>query len=218
VLFAEDIDRIVKGTERTERVDRILNIVDGVNTKSSRVFIVLTTNDLSAIRVEMLREGRLDVTLHLTPPDAEAITRLIKVYGRGMVDPDANLMEAGMVLAGTVPATVREVIERAKFSYVRRMKGDISNVILTAEDILRASHSVMRQRKDIQQSRPPVAQHPYVEAADRIAKAVVKTGSLDSTVFGLPRPSRRQVEANEPGEREIFDQDDDGEPFDNDPS
>jgi transitional endoplasmic reticulum ATPase len=213
VLFAEDIDRIVAGAKRTAEIDRILNIVDGVNTKGARVFIVLTTNDLSAIRDEMLREGRLDVTLHLPAPDAEAVERLLRRYGRQQIAPEADLSEAGRVLAGTVPATVREVIERAKFSFIRRTGGKTAVVKLDGEDVLRAAWSVMQQRKDIERSRVPAQQHPYIEGAKELARAIrygVDGGELMDDIgryAGSYRPGSAGVEhASE--EIEEFDEDD----------
>lgn len=114
VVFAEDIDRSMAGQERTEAIDDILNTIDGVESKGTEVFTVLTTNHLDEINQAMLRPGRLDAVIEITPPDAIAARKLMRVYGAGMIDENDPLEEAGAELEGQIPATIREATERSK--------------------------------------------------------------------------------------------------------
>lgn len=114
VVFAEDIDRSMAGQERTTAIDDILNQIDGVESKNTEVFTVLTTNHLDEINKAMLRPGRLDAVIEILPPDASAARRLMHLYGAGMIDPSDMLIEAGNELAGQIPATIREATERSK--------------------------------------------------------------------------------------------------------
>lgn len=114
VIFAEDIDRAMGGEERTVEIDDILNTIDGIGTKGAEIITILTTNHLADINRAMLRPGRLDVVLEVTPPDATTVERLMRLYGRDMVPADADLGPAAAELAGQIPAVVREVVERAK--------------------------------------------------------------------------------------------------------
>jgi len=112
VVFAEDIDRVVEIRDQTG--NDILNTIDGVLTKSSQVITVMTTNYVEKIDKAMLRPGRLDSVISIKPPEKEAAQRLITLYGREMLDPKAELDEVSEILAGEIPATIREVVERAK--------------------------------------------------------------------------------------------------------
>ncbi len=118
VVFCEDIDRVTAG-ERNVQMDDILNIIDGVDSKSSNIIVVLTTNELEKINPAMLRPGRLDAVINVTPPDAAAAVKLLRLYGRGVISESANLDRAGTLLAGKIPAIIAEVVKRAKLSQLK---------------------------------------------------------------------------------------------------
>lgn len=142
VVFVEDIDRLSESEdpqERTRDIDRMLNNLDGVDTKNSEIVTVMTTNNLSGINAAMLRPGRVDVMVELLPPDAEGAERLVRMYGRKLFHPDADLREAGRVLDGRIPALIRETVERAKIRAIDRTgSGDIHGLVLS-EDVVAAA-------------------------------------------------------------------------------
>ncbi len=90
VVFCEDIDRALSG-ERSVEMDDILNVIDGIDTKSTNVIVVLTTNDLNAINPAMLRPGRLDAVIEVLPPDAKAVERLLRLYGGAAIEASTDL-------------------------------------------------------------------------------------------------------------------------------
>ena len=152
VLFAEDIDRAVNG-ERTVSMDEILNTIDGVDTKGKEVITVLTTNDVERINPALLRPGRLDTLVHVTPPDAKAAERLVELYARGLLAKNVNLEKVGMALEGKIPAVIREVTERAKIAAIYRTKGGKIEGKVLEEDLLNGamameSHVAMLTPKD----------------------------------------------------------------------
>ena len=114
VLFCEDIDRVMRGDNRTQGIDDVLNVIDGVESKGSSLMIVLTTNELEKITTALLRPGRLDAIIHVGPPDADAAERLARMYGRGTINDSDPLTKAKEFMAGKIPAVIREVVERAK--------------------------------------------------------------------------------------------------------
>jgi transitional endoplasmic reticulum ATPase len=124
VLFCEDIDRIMRGDDRCVGIDQVLNVVDGVESKGSSMMIVLTTNELENITAAMLRPGRLDAIIHVGPPDADAAERLARQYGRGLIPASEPLTESKKLLAGTIPAVIREVVERSKLAAIRLHDND----------------------------------------------------------------------------------------------
>lgn len=137
VVFAEDVDRIANS--RDENGNDLLNTIDGALTKSSKVITVLTTNYVEKIHNAMLRPGRLDAVISVTPPDGEAVTRLLRLYGRNLIASDESLEAAGNHLQGQIPATIREVVERSKLAMISR--GDNS---LVENDLLIAAKGMTR--------------------------------------------------------------------------
>lgn len=172
VVFAEDLDRVVGGQERNSDVDRILNTLDGIDTKAHEVLTILTTNHLDQVNKAVLRPGRLDVVIHVTPPDGEAIQRLMRNYGRGRIAENADLREVGDVLAGRefTAAVVREVVERAKLATINRT-GDANAVVLAADLLVSAQAMVNQQEllapKGVEREAPLRA---FVQEFDREMK------------------------------------------------
>jgi hypothetical protein len=117
VVFCEDIDRIVQD-ERNIGVDEILNVIDGVESKGTEIMVVLTTNDIDAINPALLRPGRLDAIALVGPPDADAAERLARMYSRGLILPDSSLERSKAMMAGKIPAVIREIVERSKLAAV----------------------------------------------------------------------------------------------------
>lgn len=136
VVFLEDIDRSMSG-ERTVKMDDVLNTVDGIISKNSEVMTVLTSNHAEDINRAMLRPGRLDAVLHIGAPDAEAVEKLIHVYGGRLVPKGATFPTAGKALAGRIPAIIRECVERSKLYVISNRPG--MPFELTDADITRAA-------------------------------------------------------------------------------
>lgn len=146
VVFAEDIDRIISGKDRTVSIDDVLNTLDGVQGKHHEIITVLTTNHADKINRALLRPGRLDAIVSVTPPDAKAAERLFRLYGRGLIEPDADLSRAGEAIAGHIPAVIREVVERAKLSAIFRTKGDPKTLV---DDDLVVAATTMKSHLDL---------------------------------------------------------------------
>lgn len=141
VIFVEDIDREVAG-ERTPEIDAILNTVDGIVSKGKEIITVLTSNNAEAINQAMMRPGRLDAILRIDPPDAEAAERLMRIYGRGLIRPETELVAAKEALAGQIPAVIRECVERSKlYAISRGANGDFS---IEDADIAHAAFGMKR--------------------------------------------------------------------------
>ena len=138
VVFVEDIDRAIQG-ERSVSMDEVLNVMDGIDTKSAELITVFTTNHVDRINPAMLRMGRLDSLIEVSPPDAGAAERLVMLYSRGLLEEGADLKSIGKMLAGKIPAFIREVTERAKIAAIARLQsGDIAGKV-RAEDIRAAA-------------------------------------------------------------------------------
>lgn len=143
-VFCEDIDRALEGT-RDAATDDILNIIDGIDTKTSNIITVLTTNNLANIHPAMLRPGRLDAVIDVLPPDGEAVERLLRAYGGDTVHDDDDLTAVGVELAGTIPAVVAEVVKRAKLAQLRRQPKGERVTRVTPDALLEAARTIKSQ-------------------------------------------------------------------------
>lgn len=189
VIFAEDLDRAVEGQERTEKVDMILNTLDGIDTKGHEIMTILTTNHLEKVNRAMLRPGRLDVLVNVLPPDAEAVSRLVRIYGRGLIADNADLTKVGDILAGTTPAIIREAVERSKLATIRRT-GDPRAVVLV--DDLLISAQVTKDQQEALKDHQMVPVHPaegfMSSVAQRAAQSVVNKFEDEGLVVVKKKP------------------------------
>ena len=175
VIFCEDIDRAVSG-ERSVKMDDILNILDGIDTKSSRIITVLTTNHLENINPAMLRPGRLDAIIDVTAPDAKAVEKLVRLYGRETIAADADLTLVGEALAGTIPAVIAEVVKRAKLHQLQYQKPGTLIEQISSQALLDSALTIQAQRKLLEeQSKPKVKEPTFNEViAAAVAPAIAE--------------------------------------------
>ncbi len=145
VVFAEDINRVVSG-DRDASMDKIFNVIDGVDRKSDEVMVIFTTNDLDDIHAGMLRPGRIDTVITVAPPDAVAAARLVRYYGRNIIDPEADLTQVGVLLDGQIPAIIREAVERSKLSAIKDTKPG-ETLVVRAEHLKTAAKQMLEHAK-----------------------------------------------------------------------
>lgn len=124
VIFAEDIDRA--SDRNKESVNDLVNIIDGVINKNMEIMVVLTTNFIENIDRALLRPGRFDAVISIQSPDPETAERLIRSYARDLLASDADLSQVGVLLDGQIPATIREVVERAKLGMLTEDRDHLS--------------------------------------------------------------------------------------------
>ena len=178
VVFAEDIDRIL--SERDDGANDLVNTIDGILSKNSEVITVLTTNHIELIQPVMLRPGRLDAVIDISPPDGDTAQRLIRLYARGLVSVTEDLTEAGEAMAGQIPATIREIVERSKLGMIGRRASFLSGGDLVVAARGMTAHLALLNK---QRSEP--------SAAERLAE------SLRDVLFDV---------SDEGGSSEVIDQ------------
>lgn len=172
VIFAEDINRVVSG-QRDAEMDALLNVMDGIDRKNDRVMTIFTTNEVETIHAAMLRPGRMDAIITVEPPDAEAAQKLIRLYGRQLVEQDENLSEVGEMLKGQIPAVIREVVERAKLAAIRDCK--VGETLKVKADHLRISAlQLLKHAARIQPKAPP---KPDIVAFGEALGSVIAKGA-----------------------------------------
>lgn len=170
VVFGEDIDRFA-GINRTDDVNNLLNTLDGIGTKSDETITILTSNHAEHINPALRRRGRIDLTLHIQPPDPEATSRLIKFYGNGLIDPNDPLYMASQALAGQIPADIREAVERAKLSAINRTNGALNSI--SDQDVAQTAKTMLEEGTLF--APKPAPESPYNRFAEALASDTSKT-------------------------------------------
>lgn len=150
VVFAEDIDRVVD-LNRTDNANDIVNTIDSILNKSDEVITVLTTNHIERLPAVILRHGRLDALVHIAKPDAKAALRLVHLYAGDLLPGNEVLTGLGERLDGLLPATVREVVERAKLGMLMRDAKTIS-----LQDLLASATGIVEHAKLLDYKEPSV--------------------------------------------------------------
>lgn len=150
IIFVEDIDSVVKG-DRSVDMDSILNIVDGAESKGRELMIVLTTNHPDLINKAMLRPGRIDALIEVAPPDAYAAEKLIRVYARTLLKEGEDVTPASKMLAGHKPASIREIVERAKLAAIFNHGENADHItnedLVVAINIMQPHFALMEEKK-----------------------------------------------------------------------
>lgn len=189
VVFCEDIDRVVSG-ERSVAMDDILNIIDGIDTKSARIITVLTTNHLDKINPAMLRPGRLDSVIEILPPDAKAVELLLRKYGGEAIGADVDLTEAGVHLDGEIPAVIAEVIKRAKLVQLKLQEPGTIVRGLTGAAVVEAARSMKSQLDLLARRINTKTEKPrLVEALSDVIRRVINGDEVETVEV-------RQIEAD----------------------
>lgn len=171
VIFAEDIDQVLEGDGRDEDVNELLNTLDGVDSKSHEILLVLTTNHLERIPGVVLRPGRFDAIVEMLPPDKAAAKRLLQNYGGAALSADCDLDIVAEQLAGHIPAIIREIVERAKLYSL----GEGGDGTLTTEALQGAAAGMVTHMNLIDraaQKQPTVREQEYIVLGQAIGEAL----------------------------------------------
>jgi transitional endoplasmic reticulum ATPase len=196
VIFAEDVDRVTEGM-RDDEMDELLNTIDGVDRKNDKVMLVFTSNNVDAIHPAFMRPGRTDAIITFLPPDPTAVQELINVYGveesgHNIIDPSADLTKVGKLLAGQIPAIIRETVERSKLAAVRfRSKDRNGKLLVTAKHLEIAAAQMLNHAKHLEE---PEAEKPDLVVLGEAFGEVVASGLREYLFQNHVSLSRSDIE------------------------
>jgi transitional endoplasmic reticulum ATPase len=142
LVFFEDIDQVSnENGARDERLNEILNTMDGVLSKGSRVMTILTTNNIEGIQQAMTRPGRIDGFIEMGRLDEGSLEGLVRVYlGDALVEePDISMLMPAA--EEYTPCFVTEACKRSML--YSKDEGGITN------EVLRDSLLGIRQQFDL---------------------------------------------------------------------
>lgn len=144
VVFAEDIDQTIRGS-RDSHMQRILNTLDGGDTKQKPIISIFTTNHIELIEPTFLRGKRIGGLISLGALTEKTAKQFIEMFvtnenGDCLMTSNEEIENAAKALVGIVPAFASEIVDKSKAFMISR-GGDV----ISAVDIELAANSYRRQ-------------------------------------------------------------------------
>lgn len=146
VVACEDIDTITGADLESDQISKVLDMFDGLRTKTSRVMLLLTTNHVMRIQEGVRRPGRIDTFLEIPKPDATAIQRMVEAFvPEGALADDIDWKAVTSSMHEYIPAFVREAVNKAiRYALVRERELNDENedpeILLTTADLVNAGN------------------------------------------------------------------------------
>lgn len=141
IIFLEDVDEIAGGAERTERMNKILNTLDGVQTKGRNINVIFTTNHHDRINPALRRPGRIDLIVDFQNPAPETQEKiLLALFKNIMGVDDLDMPRIVKQLPNAQGAVIAEIGKRA-------IKLSSRTNIITTEMVIAAVASMEYQIK-----------------------------------------------------------------------
>jgi transitional endoplasmic reticulum ATPase len=149
VVFIEDIEKAVEDKRDDKRINKMLELFDGISSKNNEVMVVMTSNHTSELPKGMLRAGRTDAIVHFPAPNRESVEKLIKVRHRPEeLDPDIDYDRVYESVKEYEAAFITESFDKARISAVVRTKS--KDFVLTTQDFIRGAN-LLRAQSDLHQ-------------------------------------------------------------------
>jgi cell division protease FtsH len=139
ILFLDEIDGLPSRESLDSRnrdfwmpiiEDFLMLLDDATSARREGVVVIGATNRIAAVDPAILRPGRLERAIELTPPDSEGIENILRFHAPDLRDDD--LRSVAGLLEGFTPAEIMETVRSARRA-ARTSARDLS-----ADDLRRA--------------------------------------------------------------------------------
>lgn len=153
VVFYEDVDQVANVDQSDSGISRLLDDFDGIEAKSTKILVVLTTNHAERIHKAMARPGRLDAMIHIDELDQDGVEKLVRTRVGDLVADDVDWAAVYEAARGYRPAFVTEFSDRA-LRYLVAEHGDLDGHEITGQNLvdsakgLRPQYELMEGAKD----------------------------------------------------------------------
>lgn len=151
VVFVEDIDNLIE--QDPTQMSKMLELFDGVSSKSKEVMVLMTSNHVDSLTKGMTRVGRIDASIEIGDLDREGIERLISAnFGPEQLDDNIDFDAICEAMVGYEPAFMMGTFNLAKSNAVVRAKSLqfklTTNDFTIAADTLRNQHDAHTNAND----------------------------------------------------------------------
>ncbi|MDT4994898.1 MAG: cell division protease FtsH, partial [Actinoplanes sp.] len=141
IVFIDELDAIGRARggsqslggndEREQTLNQILTEMDGF-TGSEGVVVLAATNRPEILDPALLRPGRFDRRVTVSPPDLTGRRQILEVHSRGVpVDPQVRLGDLAAATPGMVGADLKNLVNEAALHAARRAHSTVQTADFT---------------------------------------------------------------------------------------
>jgi AAA family ATPase len=151
IIFFDEVESIGgkregHGNPGVNVLTTLLNEMDGIETLKG-VMVLAATNKPQALDLALLRPGRFDELLYVSPPDFPSRKEILNIRTKRMaIADDVDIDELARLTDGYSGAELVSVCSQASKSVVRKSKNmKLEDVFVRMEDLLDAIKKVKKQ-------------------------------------------------------------------------
>ena len=210
IVFIDELDAIGRSRtsgvagfsggndEREQTLNQILTEMDGFDSDTS-VIVIGATNRPEVLDQALLRPGRFDRRVTVSPPDRTGREAILKVHTRGVpLGPDIDLSRIAATTPGMVGADLANLVNEAALLAARRNHETVNEADFTdalERIILGAERQVMIGPEERRRTAYHDAGHAIVgmltEGADPVRKvSIIPRGMALGVTFASPDSDR----------------------------
>jgi cell division protease FtsH len=204
IVFIDELDAVgaKRGGGGHQEYDQTLNQLlvemDGF-TSTGDVVVIAASNLLEKLDPALLRPGRFDRQIFVSPPDLDGRERILKVHSRGKpVSPEVDFAMLARQTSGLTGADLANICNEAAISAVRRSANEIEMVDFD-HSLERVMGGMQSRRRLTEHERRVVAFHeaghalvgellPSVDPVHRIS--IIPRGRALGYTLNLPEEDR----------------------------
>jgi cell division protease FtsH len=210
IVFIDELDAIGRSRtsgvagfsggndEREQTLNQILTEMDGFDS-STKVIVIAATNRPDVLDAALLRPGRFDRRVAVSPPDRAGREAILKVHTRSVpLGPDVDLGRIAASTPGMVGADLANLVNEAALLAARRSHNVVQEADFTdalERIVLGAERQVMISDEDRRRTAYHEAGHAIVgmltEGADPVRKvSIIPRGLALGVTFAAPESDR----------------------------
>jgi cell division protease FtsH len=210
IVFIDELDAIGRSRtsgvagfsggndEREQTLNQILTEMDGFDS-STNVIVIGATNRPDVLDAALLRPGRFDRRVTVSPPDRAGREAILKVHTRGVpLGPDVDLGRIASTTPGMVGADLANLVNEATLLAARRSHTVVEEADFTdalERIVLGAERQVMMSVEDRRRTAYHEGGHAIVgmltEGADPVRKvSIIPRGMALGVTFSAPESDR----------------------------
>ena len=191
--------------EREQTLNQILTEMDGFSPSTS-VIVIGATNRIEVLDSALLRPGRFDRRVTVSPPDRNGREKILEVHTRNVpLAADVDLSRLAASTPGMVGADLANLVNEAALLAARRSHEQVQMADLTdalERIVLGAERQVMMSEEDRSRTAYHEAGHAVVgmltPGADPVRKiSIVPRGMALGVTFSAPEADRYNYEERE---------------------
>ena len=214
IIFIDELDAIGRTRggslsvgghdEREQTLNQILTEMDGF-TGTENIIVLGATNRPEILDPALLRPGRFDRRLTISPPDQAGRRQILEVHARGVpLAPDVDLDAVAAATPGMVGAELANLVNEAALQAARRDHGAVQQADFTdalERIVLGSERRIMLSAADRRRTAYHEAGHALVgmltPGADPVRKiSIVPRGHALGVTFQSPDADRYSYSAS----------------------